>query len=747
MADVNKLGADDVQAVVARRWPLIVLCTLSLLALALWLDSGRELVYEGQTSVLVSSTAAQEAGDRGTSNPATLARQLENEIRRAESDRTSELVRSKLLLEVDADLPEGEVTPSASSDVLLFMFEADNPEDAALFSDTWAEAYTQVRRTEAQENIIEVTQEINARLEDLREERDLLLTDLQELEDRLVDATEDDRPQIQLEIERERSSISGDLSIIEAQIDSNIRSITDLQINSSLSIAGAARIVEKSELPEDPTGPSRPQIIALSIVVGLTIGLGVAVLVHSLDRRIYSLEDIRKLDFPVIGDVPRASRALRRSGLSFASRDAPKSAVASSYQRSRTAITFSAGDDSALRTMLITSPTKSNGKTTSAFNLALTFALSGRKTVVVDVDLRRPRIHDVAAIPKSPGVTEVITNQLDAAGAAHALDVTSGHPLSVVPAGASVADPTALLSSDRFVEVIKSLGANHDLTILDAPPVLSVADAPAMAATVDGIVLVVRARKTTTTQLLEAASVLQRAHGHLLGVILVGTRSGGDHYQYEKPRSGWKRLPKTAAPERPAVVGEPRVPAQSNAPEEKAAPNEAARKAGSGVFGPSSPAVTGQMRVVDLTNDLPSELADIRFEAPGGDDIVSYPTPAVGQPAENGRHDEVPLFAPAIPPSMTANGNGAQQDDGQQNGIQQNGEHSNGAYHGDELDSGVAVAQPSLNGPPHNGPNSGTPEQSGDIGPQSRDALLDLDFADLTDEDEPAWRWGEGQSR
>lgn len=531
-----KLGVDDLPQLLARRWPSILLSLALFVGAAIWFDAARPVEYVGETTVLVAPTAAQQSVEAGRQiNPAALDRQLDNEIRVATSDLAAQLVRLELDLEPDAEPPEIEVTAPEAGDVLLFEAKADRPGDAALHSDAWAEAYVQVRQTIAQENINEVTEEIRQRLDELRAERELLVSGVQELQDRLVRAPEAERERIRLEIDREDAAVAADVFIVDAQIGATIQSITELQTSASLGIAGSARIVDRSEVPESPAGPPLAQLLVLALVLGAIVGCGVAVMRHGLDNKVRTLDDVQQLGISVVGEIPRAERKLRRTGLAMASRDHPSSGVAAAYQQSRTAIRLSGGEKR-YRALLVTSPTQGNGKTTTVLNLALAFALADRRTFVVDGDMRRPRIHEAADLSRAPGLSDVLVGDADWTDAVQAFDVPGRRPLSVLTAGSPVLDPAAIVSLEQFGEVVEAMSKSNEMVIVDAPPVLPVADAAAMAGAVDGVVLVATAGKTTRNQLAETVGILSRADALVIGVLLVGTNRTARQYRYEEKR-------------------------------------------------------------------------------------------------------------------------------------------------------------------------------------------------------------------
>lgn len=195
----------------------------------------------------------------------------------------------------------------------------------------------------------------------------------------------------------------------------------------------------------------------------------------------------------------------------------PQSPVAEAYRTFRTNLMFYS-TDKPLHTILITSVSAPEDKSDVVANLAVTFAQSGHKTILVDADLRRPSQHTIWGVDNARGFTTMMTESATLANPP--LVATSVENLSLLPSGALPPVPSDLLSNQRMSEIIGILKARADYVIFDAPPVLGATDASLLASKLDGVVLAIRAGKTRRDHLSQAQQSLARVHVKLLGTIL-----------------------------------------------------------------------------------------------------------------------------------------------------------------------------------------------------------------------------------
>ena len=290
----------------------------------------------------------------------------------------------------------------------------------------------------------------------------------------------------------------------------------------------AARIIEAAQVPDTPVRPKRVQSMIFAALIGLFVGLCLALLQEFLDDRINTVADAdRVLQLPSLGYVPALSAAdahllPQMKGMDPASE---------SYRVLRTNIHFATVDAPA-RTLLVTSANPGEGKTTTAANLAFAMAMDGKKVILVDTDLRRPSLHTLLDVPAVPGLTDVLL------GHAPLLPVEIMSGLSVLPAGSTPPNPGELLNSRKFRNLVLELTEQADIVIFDSPPVLVAADAAILASQMDGTILVVETGATKKASARRTLALLKQARAAVLGIAYNKMRSSDApgyyfyHYQY-----------------------------------------------------------------------------------------------------------------------------------------------------------------------------------------------------------------------
>jgi non-specific protein-tyrosine kinase len=202
----------------------------------------------------------------------------------------------------------------------------------------------------------------------------------------------------------------------------------------------------------------------------------------------------------------------------------PRSAAAEAFRTLRTNVIFAALEKP-LQTLLVTSPTAEEGKTTALANLAVVMAQGGRKTILVDCDLRRPRLHDLFGLPAAPGFTEWITAGTDDVPLALVASGVEG--LRILPAGSPVAIPADLLTSRRLEALVSNLKSQADFVLFDAPPLLAVSDAALLAANLDGVLLAVSAGQTRRDHAQRAKELLEKIKVRVVGAVLTNAAPEG----------------------------------------------------------------------------------------------------------------------------------------------------------------------------------------------------------------------------
>ena len=285
-------------------------------------------------------------------------------------------------------------------------------------------------------------------------------------------------------------------------------------------------VVDRAEVPEGPYKPSLFRNLALGLLVGSMLGVLAAFARHYLDRTIHSPKMLESLtQRPVLGIVPRLT-----GGITPAQASADlRSPFAEAYRSVRTALQF-ATSHGLPYSLLVTSAGASEGKTTTATELARNIAQLGKRVVLIDADLRNPSVHKLLGASNSVGLSNVLAG---AAGMEGAVQATKDANLSVITSGPLPPNPPELLGGDALAALLESLRQHFDMVILDGPPVLGLADAPLLGHRAEATLLVATAEETRTDNLQGAMQRLLVARAHVLGSVL--TRFDlrkGDNYGY-----------------------------------------------------------------------------------------------------------------------------------------------------------------------------------------------------------------------
>lgn len=520
-----ELQLSDYLSILRRRWLWVAGVVLATLAAATALTMVRGTRYQATAQVALGDSAAQEA-IRSTSynNVGAANRELSNEVNLAYSDAVTTEVVSQLAVE-----PSVVVAPDDTSDALRFEATALTPDEAALHANTWAQVYVDVKRRQASDSITEAVGAFQQDLANLRLERQDLRRPLDALEDQLALAQPEERAGIQVRVDRMANDLAVELNLLDTQIESVARNISSLELNGRLAATGTAQIVQVAAPPTNASSGSLARTLVLAAIVGLLAGAALALVIENLDRTIKTTDDLVAFGVPILGGVPGPGRTMPESELALATMRHTGTPVAEAYQKVRTAVEF-ARLGREINSLLITSPNQSEGKTTLSVNLAWAMSAVDHRVALVDVDFRRPRVHDVFDCPAEPGMSDNLLADIPLPQLALRVDEAGSRNLIVIPTGTRPPSPADFVASPAFTSLIRRIETEADLVIMDAPPVLPVSDAPSIGRQVDGVVMVVKSGSTTRDQLSEALADLEGAGAHLIGVVMVGLPPSARRY-------------------------------------------------------------------------------------------------------------------------------------------------------------------------------------------------------------------------
>jgi len=286
-------------------------------------------------------------------------------------------------------------------------------------------------------------------------------------------------------------------------------------------------IVERASIPLKPFKPRIKVNLLLGLVVGLFGGIGLAFFVEYLDQSIkYPEETEQALKVPVLGLIPFYKE--KEGNIDTVMMDQPRSAIAENFRSLRTSVMLSASDRPP-RKILITSAGPGAGKSTTSVNLAVAIAQSGKKVLLIDADMRKPRLHKILGLYSEQG----LSSYLAGLSKSDTLLRTSEPNLAFLPAGPIPPNPSELLSSDGMKILLNRLLERVDFIICDSPPLQSVVDARILSQMFDGTVLVVKAKLTTFDMARRALKQLHDVNSTVLGVLINSLELKKNDYYYE----------------------------------------------------------------------------------------------------------------------------------------------------------------------------------------------------------------------
>lgn len=296
------------------------------------------------------------------------------------------------------------------------------------------------------------------------------------------------------------------------------------------------RVIDRAQPPSRPVSPKPTRDITAGTILGLMVGAALALLLESLDKSIRVPSEVATLSgAPLLAVVPKRRDAAARPLLGP---DDAGSPAAEAYRVLRTALRFMEIDGPA-RTLVVASPSASEGKTSTAANLATALAQGGERVILVDADLRRSRMADIFGYANDLGLSSVIIGDCSLDEAL----VRITDRLSVLPTGPLPPNPSELLGSQAMVQLVAELQHRSDVVLFDTAPLLPVADAQVLSTQADGVLMVCRFGRTEREQLAEARRRLEVVGGRLVGSIFNGVPSSASYseeYSYYALAAGAK---------------------------------------------------------------------------------------------------------------------------------------------------------------------------------------------------------------
>ena len=343
---------------------------------------------------------------------------------------------------------------------------------------------------------------------------------LREYNRRLSDAPE--IAKIVAQLERQQQATEGLFTLFSSKLE-QIRIAEE-------SVTGFARIIREAIPPEKPEKPQKAINLILGLMLGLMLGVTAAVARRKFDTKVYSPVDFTNSDINMLGVVPDMRQFIKkefgkRSKISFEGREvstalsaliAPMSPIAEAYRRLYVKMQFSR-DDMGIQNLMITSPKSGAGKSTTSLNLAFIAAQAGRRTLVIDADLRRPSLHEKLGLPEGPSLLELLSEDESRWDAERFF---TGIENMYVITGIPVSQPAELLGSRKMMELVERFRTEFDIIIFDTPPVLGAVDPVLLSRQCDAVIVVASSDGTDMEALTQSVDELRSVGANVLGTVL-----------------------------------------------------------------------------------------------------------------------------------------------------------------------------------------------------------------------------------
>ncbi|MBM3249125.1 MAG: polysaccharide biosynthesis tyrosine autokinase [Candidatus Omnitrophica bacterium] len=292
-------------------------------------------------------------------------------------------------------------------------------------------------------------------------------------------------------------------------------------------------IQDAADVPTSPIKPKKRLNILMSLFVGLFGGIGLAFFLEYLEGTVKGIDDVDRLvKWPFLGNVPRINDAGKET--TEVQRDLfvhsnPLDPVSEAYRAIRTSVSFSSTEEHPLKSIIITSPGPQEGKTTSLCNLGIAMAQNQRKVLLVDADMRKPRLHEIFKNKNNVGLSTYLSGQ---AGIDELAQKTEIDNLFLVTGGPFPPNPSELLSSHKMKEFIDASKKKFDFILVDTPPIAVVTDAAILSGALDGTIIVLQSGKTSIRALPWVDQTLKDARGRIVGVLINQISPELTSYQY-----------------------------------------------------------------------------------------------------------------------------------------------------------------------------------------------------------------------
>lgn len=484
----RSLDVADILRTLRRRWVLLAMCVLLTPVVALVVSLNQTNKYSATATLLFEDSDLAE-GLLGTQPT------RDTDPQRTASTNTAlaglEVVHDRTTAALAGRIPSSdidvEVKQTATNNLAMVTATSTTPRNASLIATTFAEQFIDFRRQAARETIDRAISLLNDRIDRLR---------------------------------RDRGS-SSEISDLRSR-QQDLENLSAVQ-------TGNVQLVERAAPPDAPSSPRVERNVTLGVLLGAVIGLALCFLVDRLDRRLRDVHEVEHLaGAPVLSAIPESKAIARQAGgLS----QLPQG-DAEVFRLLRAQLRYFQASRAA-STILLTSSTSGEGKSTVAWNLAAAAAETGGRTLLIEADLRRPGLkHKSGTTLSLDGLSTVLSEQTSLEDAIRHYESPGGTGVDMLYSGPTPPNPADLLESDNMRELLDQARSRYDITIIDTAPALVVADAIPLFGQVDGVLVVARLGHTTRDGLSRLHVHLQRLEAPVLGVVVNSVARGEAYGTY-----------------------------------------------------------------------------------------------------------------------------------------------------------------------------------------------------------------------
>lgn len=500
---------DSIAVLRRRKWTIIVVVAV-VLALGAVMSYRKTPVYEASSSLLLKAASSNSVLAEQSSSDAE--RRVQNEAELLRGARTAREAERRLGFGAGVSVAAG-----GDSDVIEITATSGDPDRAALIANTFAETHRDLRQQDNLTAIDGARAEVELQLQEIESSLEANAQELADLQAQRLAAID---PTIQSDLDKRITAAQQAREAVLRNRQPYTDQLGQLEIEADLARQNAPlQILAPASPPGGPVSPDHRQDLTVTLVLGLLLGIAVAFVQEHLDDSVRNVNDLAKVTggLPSLAIIPRHESSPEGEMPPILTATKPMSHTAESYRSLRTSVEFLALEKR-MQTIQVTSAQAGEGKTSTVVNLAVAFAQAGEKVIVVDCDLRRPRLHEYFGLDRHLGFTSVLLNERSLE---EVVRVAPGFDnLQVLCSGPLAPNPSELLGGERFAEIVRKLSTDHTVVLIDSPPVLPVTDALVLSRVADATIVVASSGVSSKRRFARSVDSLRQVGAPLVGSVL-----------------------------------------------------------------------------------------------------------------------------------------------------------------------------------------------------------------------------------